>query len=43
MMSGTQQDQMQLKRKRAVKTAWLLAAVAITVFVAFLLSGILAS
>lgn len=42
-MSGTQRDEMQLKRKRAVKTAWLLAAVAITVFVAFLLSGILGS
>lgn len=43
MMSGTQQDDMQAKRKRAVKTAWLLAAVAITVFVAFLLTGILGS
>ncbi|MEE4217262.1 MAG: hypothetical protein V2I48_06620 [Xanthomonadales bacterium] len=43
MMTGTQQDEMQARRKRAVKTAWLLAAVAITVFIAFLLSGILAA
>lgn len=43
MMSGTQQNELQARRKRAVKTAWLLAAVAITVFVAFLLSGILGS
>lgn len=43
MMNDTQQDALQARRKRAVKTAWLLAAVAITVFVAFLLSGILGS
>lgn len=40
-MSDTQQNDLQTRKKRAVKTALVLAAVAITVFVAFLLSGIL--
>ena len=31
------------QRKRAMKTAWLLAAVAISIFIAFILSGVLES
>jgi len=40
-MSDTQQNDLQTRKKRAVRTALVLAAVAVTVFVAFLLSGIL--
>ena len=40
-MSDMQQNDLQTRKKRAVKTALVLAAVAVTVFVAFLLSGIL--
>jgi predicted nucleic acid-binding Zn ribbon protein len=31
------------QRRRAVKTAWLLAAVAALIFIAFVLSGVLGS
>lgn len=40
-MSDMQQNDLQARQKRAVNTALVLAAVAVTVFVAFLLSGIL--
>ena len=40
-MNDVQQNDLQTRKKRAVSTALVLAAVAITVFVAFLLSGIL--
>ncbi len=32
-----------VRRKRAVRTAWLVAGIAITVYVVFILSGVLAS
>jgi hypothetical protein len=31
------------QRSRAVKTAWILGAVALTIFIAFVLSGVLGS
>jgi len=39
----TGQDNMQDRRSRAVKTAWLLALIAIAIFIAFILSGVLGS
>lgn len=39
-MTG-QRDQLNARRSRAVKTAWLLAAVATLIFIAFILSGVL--
>ena len=36
-------DDIQERRKQAVKTAWLLAFVAAVIFVAFILSGVLGS
>ena len=42
-MSGNSGDKRDIQRQRsnAVKTAWVLAAVALTIFVAFVLSGVL--
>ena len=37
---GDQQEIMQ-RRKNAVRTAWLMTAVAVTIFVLFILSGVL--
>lgn len=34
-------EQVKQQRGRAVKTAWLLAAIALAIFVAFILSGVL--
>jgi hypothetical protein len=34
-------DDIKERRKRTLKTAWLLAAVAIVIFIAFILSGVL--
>jgi hypothetical protein len=42
-MAALRPDDIRERRSRAVKTALVLAAVAVTVFVAFLLSGILGS
>ncbi len=39
----TQQDSISNKRKRAVRTAWVLAVIAALIFVAFILSGVLGS
>lgn len=41
MMTDLDRDDLQAQRRRAVKTAWVLAAVAIAVFTAFVLSGVL--
>ena len=40
-MDTIDRDQLEEKRKRAVKTALVLAAVAVAIFVAFVLSGVL--
>ena len=42
-MALTVQDDIRKKRSRAVKTAWVLALVAVSIFVAFILSGVLAT
>ena len=42
-MTVTRPDDIQERRSRAVKTAVILAAVAVAVFTAFLLTGILGS
>lgn len=42
MQMASQRDIIQ-QRKRALKTAWLLAAIATLIFIAFVLSGILGS
>lgn len=34
---------MQERRNRAVKTAWVLALIALAIFIAFILSGVLGS
>jgi len=36
-------DEIAARRSRAVRTAWLLAAVAALIFIAFILSGVLGS
>jgi hypothetical protein len=36
-------DDMQARRNRAVKTAWVLAVIAALIFIAFILSGVLGS
>ncbi len=36
-------EELAARRRRAVKTAWLLAAVALIIFTAFVLSGVLNS
>jgi len=40
-MELTEQDDIRDRRKRAVKTAWVLAIVAAMIFIAFILSGVL--
>lgn len=40
-MAPSRMDDLQERRSRAVKTAWLLAAVAVAVFTAFVLAGVL--
>ena len=42
-MAGIEDEDIQERRKQAVKTAWLLAFVAAVIFVAFILSGVLGS
>ncbi len=42
-MAGIEDEDIQERRKRAVRTAWLLAFVAAVIFVAFILSGVLAA
>jgi len=37
------QEDIRRQRNRAVKTAWLLAAIAFLIFLAFILSGVLGS
>jgi hypothetical protein len=39
-MELTGNDNIKDRRKRAVRTAWLLALVASTIFIAFILSGV---
>jgi uncharacterized membrane protein len=41
VMAG--QDKLSEQRRRAVKTAWVLAIVAAVIFIAFILSGVLGS
>lgn len=41
LVASDQRDQLKSRRSRAVKTAWLLAAVAAVIFIAFILSGVL--
>lgn len=43
LMGNTQQQDLEARRSRAVKTAILLALVAVAIFVAFILSGVLGS
>ena len=43
MMTAAPNDELQNRRKRAVRTAVVLAALAVAVFVAFILTGILGS
>jgi hypothetical protein len=40
-MDGADGNKISSQRRRAVKTAWLLAAVAVLIFIAFILSGVL--
>lgn len=42
-MSGTGQNDLKARRGRAVKTAWVLAVVALLIFLSFILSGVLGS
>jgi len=42
-MAKTNQDEIAARRRQAVRTAWLLAAVAALIFMAFILSGVLNS
>jgi hypothetical protein len=42
-MEMTQPSEIKEQRKRAVKTAWLLAAIAALIFITFILSGVLGS
>ena len=42
-MEMSERDEIRARRNRAVKTAWALAAVALLIFVAFILSGVLGS
>jgi hypothetical protein len=42
-MDQVNRDELATRRSRAVRTAWLLAAVAAMIFVAFVLSGVLKS
>jgi hypothetical protein len=40
-MEVASRDEIKIRRSRAVKTAWLLALIAATIFIAFILSGVL--
>jgi hypothetical protein len=42
-MEASNRDEVAARRSRAVKTAWLLAAVAALIFIVFILSGVLKS
>jgi hypothetical protein len=42
-MNTADRKNIEAQRKRAVKTAWMLAAVAFLIFVAFIMSGVLES
>ena len=42
-MPNERRDPFALRRSRAVRTAWLLAAVAALIFILFILSGVLNS
>ena len=42
-MAKTSKDEIAARRRKALRTAWLLAAVAALIFVAFILSGVLNS
>jgi len=42
-MKEANRNDIEAKRSRAVKTAWLLAVVAVLIFFAFILSGVLDS
>jgi hypothetical protein len=42
-MEMTSQGDIKEQRRRALKTAWVLAAVAALIFIAFVLSGVLGS
>ena len=43
MMTAIEPDDLAARRRKAVRTALVLAAVAVTVFVAFLLTGVMGS
>ena len=43
VMEMANQGNIKEQRRRAVKTAWLLAAIAALIFIAFILSGVLES
>jgi len=40
-MSGAGHNNVSAQRRRAVRTAWMLAVVAALIFIAFILSGVL--
>jgi len=42
-MELTGQNNIEERRRRAVKTAWVLAVVAALIFIAFILSGVMGS
>ena len=42
-MEMVSHDDMKDRRNRAVRTAWLLAIVAVVIFITFILSGVLGS
>ena len=42
-MELTAQDDIRNRRNRAVKTAWVLGIIAVIIFVAFILTGVLGS
>ena len=42
-MEVASRDDLKDQRNRAVKTAWLIAFIAATIFIAFILSGVLGS
>jgi hypothetical protein len=42
-MASAPRNDLQAQRRRAVKTAWLLAVIAAGIFTAFVLSGVLKS
>jgi hypothetical protein len=40
-MENASRDELVQRRARAVRTAWMLAAVAVLIFIGFILSGVL--